>query len=75
MFPSTGPDLVPHDGEVIHPQFTGVHCDFAQSLSSVGVQQDPEPLALLVEGADSPADLLDGLRDRGPQRTSAFLTH
>lgn len=57
----TVPDLVTHDGEIIHSQLTDIHSDFPQSLSSVSVQQDPEPLSLLVEGFDSLADLMERL--------------
>lgn len=46
-----------HYGEEIHPQLTGIDRDLPQSLSGVGVQQDPEPLALPVESADPLADL------------------
>lgn len=53
--------LVSHYGEVIHPQLTGVHSDFPQSLRGIGVDQDPEPLLLLVEGFDSVANPLDRL--------------
>lgn len=50
-----------HDGEVIHPHVNSIHPDLPQSLSRVGVDQDPELVPLLVEGLDSLADLLDGL--------------
>lgn len=55
------PDLVSHYGEVIHPQLTGIYTDFPQSLSSISVEQDPEPLMLLVQALYSLADLLDWL--------------
>ncbi len=42
------PHLVSHYGKVIHSQFTGIHSDFPQSLSRISVEQDPEPLMLLV---------------------------
>lgn len=54
-------DLVPHYGEIIHAQLGGVHADLPQSLSSVGVQQDPQPLSLPVQGLDPLADLLEWL--------------
>lgn len=50
-----------HYGEVIHSQFTGIYPDFPQSLSSISVEQDPEPLTLLVERFYPMADLLDWL--------------
>jgi len=58
------PDLVPHDCEVIHPQLTGIDSDFPQSLSGIGVEQDPEPLLLLVETFYSLRDLRDLLERR-----------
>lgn len=50
-----------HYGEIIHAQLAGVHPDFPQSLSSVGVEQNPEPLTLPVQGFYPLADLLDRL--------------
>ena len=55
------PDLVSHYGEVIHAQYTGIYWDFPQSLSSISVEQNPEPILLLVERVYSLADLLDWL--------------
>lgn len=55
------PDLVSHYGKVIHPQFTGIYSDFPQSLSCISVEQDPEPLVLLVERFYSLTDLPDWL--------------
>lgn len=55
------PDLVSHYGEVIHSQFTGIYPDFPQSLSSISVEQDPEPLTLLVERFYPLTDLLNWL--------------
>lgn len=46
-----------HYGEEIHSQLTGIDRDLPQSLSSVGVQQDLEPVTLPVESADPLADL------------------
>lgn len=54
-------DLVSHYGEIIHAQLGGVHTDLPQSLSGVGVQQDPQPLSLPVQGLDPLADLLEWL--------------
>lgn len=54
-------DLVSYDGKIVHAQLGGVHADLPQSLSRVGVQQDPEPLALPVQGLDPLADLLEWL--------------
>lgn len=50
-----------HYGEIIHAQLGGVHADLPQSLSGVGVQQDPQPLSLPVQGLDPLADLLEWL--------------
>ncbi|KAF3835737.1 hypothetical protein F7725_028295 [Dissostichus mawsoni] len=55
------PDLVSHYGEVIHSQFTGMDWDFAHSLSSVGVQQDLQPLTLPVQTLYPLADLWEWL--------------
>lgn len=54
-------DLVSHNGEVIQSQFTGIYSDLPQSLSSISVEQDPEPLTLLVERLYPLADFLDWL--------------
>lgn len=54
-------DLVAHYGEIINSQFTGIYPDLPQSLSSVGVEQDPEELALLIQSFYPLADLLDRL--------------
>lgn len=48
-------------GKVIHSKLTGIYWDFPQSLGSISVEQDPEPVMLLVETLYSLADLLDWL--------------
>lgn len=57
-FRQQNPDLVSHNCEVIHSQFTGIYWDLPQCLGSISVEQDSGLLTQLVEKLDSHADLL-----------------
>lgn len=69
------PDLVSHDGEEIHSQVTGADGHFAQSLSSVSVQEDPELRPRPVHGFDPVTDLLDRLTRTEPRSLTWRWTH
>ena len=58
----TNPHLVPHYGEVVHPQVSHIHKDLPQSLGRVGVKEYSGMSPLLVDSVHPQAELSDWLQ-------------